>query len=237
MVGLFGWWLLPRRPDQPANKPSRSNPCLEVLEDRTVPSAPAMTTVVQTLYADALGRSPSAPELNYWGYIAGNFGTAAAVSGILNSAESQNRMINTLYVELLGRSADSTGLQWWRGVLTGSGLEAVTTGILSSAEYLAREGNNPVTAEYQQLLGRTPTQAELAAWAPVLIHEGPIGVAEGIVQSPEYRTDFTQALFIQDLHREASASELAYFANNRAMDLLQIEATIFNSPEFLNQGS
>jgi hypothetical protein len=196
-----------------------------------------MTTVVQTLYADALGRAPSTPELNYWGYIAGNFGTAAAVSGIFNSAESQNRMINNVYVELLGRSADPTGLQWWRGVLTGSGLEAVTSGILSSPEYVAREGNNMVTAEYQQLLGRTPSQAELAAWAPVLTSEGPKGVAEEIVQSPEYRADFTQTLFIQDLHRAASASELAYFANNRAMDLLQIDASILNSPELLNQGS
>jgi hypothetical protein len=237
MVGSFGRWLLPRRPDQPANHSIRPNPCLEVLEDRTVPSAPAMTTFVQTLYFDVLGRAPSTPESNYWGYIAGNYGTAAAVSGLLNSAESQNRIINNLYVEILGRSADAAGLQWWRGVLTGSGLEAVTVGILSSPEYVAREGNNLVTAQYQQLLGRTPSQAELSSWAPVFTHDGPTEVAEGIVQSPEYRGDFTQSLFIQDLHREGSGAELAYYANNRSMDLLQIEASILNSPEFLNQGS
>ncbi len=237
MVGLFGWWLLQRRPDQAAIQPSRPNPCLEVLEDRTVPSAPSMTTFVQNLYVDVLARAPSTPESNYWGYIAGNYGTAAAVSGIVNSTESQNRLINNLYLDLLGRSADATGLQWWRGVLTGSGLEAVTVGILSSPEYIAREGNNLVTAEYQQLLGRTPSQAELSSWTTVLTHGGPSAVAEDIVQSPEYRADITQSLFVQDLHRQGSASELAYFANNRSMDLLQIEASILNSTEFLNQGS
>jgi hypothetical protein len=237
MDGLFGWRLLRRRPDQPAIQSSRPSPHLEVLEDRTVPNAPAMTAFVQNLYVDLLARAPSTPESNYWGYIAGNYGTAAAVSGILNSAESQDRMINNLYVELLGRSADSVGLQWWRGVLTGSGLEAVTVGILSSPEFVAREGNNLVSTEYQQLLGRTPGQAELASWATVLTHEGPNAVAEGIVQSPEYRADFTQSLFIQDLRRQGSTSELAYFSTNRSMDLLQIEASVLNSTEFLNQAS
>ena len=51
--------------------------------------------------------------------------------------------------------------------------------------------------------------------------------------SAEYRADFTQTLFEADLNRPASASELAYFANNHTLSLMQIEASILISPEFV----
>jgi hypothetical protein len=216
---------------------SLSRPTLEVLEDRTVPSggpnANPAAAYVQALYLDVLGRQPSGAEQNYWGSIVGSYGAAAAVSGILNSIENQDRLINNLYVELLGRNADAAGLSWWRGALDGNGLEAVTAGILASPEFVAKQGGNVVSADYEQLLGRPPGAAELAYWTPILSGAGPRAVGQGIVASTEYRADFTQTLFEANLNRAASASELAYFANNHALSLLQIEASILTSPEFV----
>ena len=206
---------------------------LEVLEDRTVPSGNPPAAYVQALYLDVLGRQPAATEQNYWASIVGSYGDAAAVSGIVNSIESQNRIINNLYVELLGRDADAAGLSWWRGALEGNGLEAVTAGILASPEFAAKQGGNLVSADYVQLLGRAPGAAELAFWSPILSAKGPQAVAEGIIASAEYRADFTQTLFEADLNRQASASELAYFANNHSLSLMQIEVDILISPEFI----
>jgi hypothetical protein len=211
---------------------------LEALEDRTTPTAygvPAhsATAYVQTVYHDVLGRDPSAPELNYWAHVAGAFGTNAAASGILNSTENQNRMVNDLYVKLLARNADDAGIRYWRGVLSGSGLERVTAGILASPEFQSMHVDTHVGAEFQQMLGRAPNAHELSYWTAVESGQGEGALAAGIIASAEYRAGFTQMLFALDLHRQGNSSELSYFANSHTMNLLQIEAMVLTSPEYV----
>jgi hypothetical protein len=60
-------------------------------------------------------------------------------------------------------------------------------------------------------------------------------VVQGIVTSPEYRTDFTQSVFRTALHRQATTSEVSTLVSS-SMTLLQIEASVYGSPEFLNKG-
>ncbi len=246
---LFGW-VSSEHHHSCQEKSARSRPTLEALEDRTAPaafspvpplapataplSADSATAYVQTLYLDVLGRNASAPEISYWTNVVNAYGPSQAVSGILNSPESQIRIVDNLYVELLGRHADPGGLRYWDGVLVASGLEAVTSGLVSSTEFLSKHPGNAVTAEYQELLGRAPSTAELADWTPVLSAQGPQAVARAIEASAEFRSDVTQSLFVQELNRPASVAELSSFANNPAFDLLQIEATILGSSELLH---
>jgi hypothetical protein len=197
-------------------------------------SADPATAYVQILYLDVLGRNATAPETSQWAHVVKDFGPSQAVSGVLNSPESQTRIVDNLYVELLGRHADPGGMLYWKGVLTGNGLEAVTAGIVSSYEFLSKHPGSAVTAEFQGLLGRLPSAAELAHWTPILSNQGPAAVAKGIEASAEFRANVTQSLFVQDLNRPGSATELFSFANNPALNLLQIEATILESPEFMH---
>ena len=208
---------------------------LEALEDRTVPAAVTDPTgaYVQTLYHDVLGRDATAPELHYWASVADAYGTGQAASGILNSTESQNRMVNDLYVKLLGRDADDAGLRYWRGVLSGHGLETVSAGILTSTEFQSLQVDNQVGAEFQQMLGRAPSAAEMSYWTAIESNQGEGALASGILASAEYRTDFTQTVFALALHRQGNSSELSYFANSNTMNLQQIEASVFTSPEYL----
>jgi Domain of unknown function (DUF4214) len=223
-------------------------PALEALEDRTAPAivfplppaAPATAPLsadpakayVQILYLDVLGRNATTPEINYWEHIENAYGPAQVASGILNSPESQNHIVDNLYAKLLGRHADAAGLRTWDGVLTAHGLEAVTAGIVSSQEFLAKHPGSAVAAEYQALLGRAPSSVELAHWTPVLSGQGPAAVARGIEAGAEFRADATQFLFVQELNRPATTAQLSAFANNPALNLLQIEATVLGSSEF-----
>ena len=77
-------------------------------------------------------------------------------------------------------------------------------------------------------------RAELADWTPTLSSKGPEAVARGIEASAEFRADFTQFLFVQDVNCPATTAQLAAFANNPSLNFLQIEATVLTSPAFLH---
>jgi hypothetical protein len=242
-------WVGPEHDRSPRQTTARSRPALEVLEDRTAPavfspvppavpataplSADPTTAYVQILYLDVLGRNATAAETPYWVNVVKAYGPSQAVSGILNSPESQTRMVDNLYMQLLARQPDAGGLLHWKGVLAADGLEAVTAGIVSSNEFRSNHPGNAVTVEYQALLSRAPDAAELAQWTPVLSAQGPDAVARGIEATTEFRSNVTQFLFVQDINIPATAAQLASFANTSALSLLQIEATVLDSPAFL----
>jgi hypothetical protein len=214
-----------------------ANPATVVQGNANVDTSNQLTMAegfTQALYHDVLGREAMASELTFWTNTLTANGQAAVVSGIMNSPEAQNHLINNLYVQYLNRQPDS-GASYWVGVLTSQGLEAVTACILSSQEFLSRSGANPVTAYYLALLGRTPRTDELNFWLPVHFSQGPNSVVQGIVTSQEYRTDFTQTVFRTALHRQGITMEVSTLVNS-SMTLLQIEASVYGSPEFLAKG-
>jgi hypothetical protein len=72
------------------------------------------------------------------------------------------------YRRFLHREPDPQGLAGWvQGLQSGTSPEQTLAGILSSAEYYAESGNRPdgfIRHLYQDLLGRQPTDQELAFW-------------------------------------------------------------------------
>jgi hypothetical protein len=82
-------------------------------------------------------------------------------------ADLQNEVANW-YRRFLHREPDPQGLAGWvQGLASGNPPEKILSGILGSAEYYVPSGNTPdgfIRHLYQDLLGRQPTEQELAYW-------------------------------------------------------------------------
>lgn len=212
---------------------------------------------IQAAFMDLLGRNASSSEVSQQTNVFNSSsGQAGVIDGLITSQEGANFIVNNLYIQLLGRPADSMGLSFWSSMIQNGGtLEQVETGILTSPEFLARaNGSNYVQDLYLVLLNRTASADELAYWNGVLSGQnGAANVAMGILTSTEYRMDFAQSIYEQDLHRSASSSELSGWANATAslqqliqqfmagdfstqLSLLGIEEGILSSTEFFNNG-
>ncbi len=91
---------------------------------------------VSKLYADVLGRTASAAEVQSWVAQVGVKGRFSIARGFLLSSEHLTTVVNGYYQELLGRSIDPTGRATWVAQLQrGVRLEAVIGSIIASDEY------------------------------------------------------------------------------------------------------
>jgi hypothetical protein len=189
---------------------------------------------VQGLYNDLLGRTGTMAELNIWVNVLNTQGQAAVANGILRSSESLGRVVDSLYLRFLGRNSDATGRAAWISALQhGATLESVESGFLTSPEYLSHIDTEYVQSLYINLLGRTGSAAELAAWDNQIPTLGLAGIANGFLTSPEYRADNVSANFNNFLHRAPSSTDINTFVN-MPTNLLGIEAIILSSPECFN---
>ncbi len=186
-----------------------------------------------------LGRNASAPEISYWTNVVNAYGPSQAVSGILNSPESQTRIVDNLYLELLGRHADPGGLRYWDGVLVASGLEAVTAWpLVSSSEFLSKHPGNAVTAEYiRAAWARCRARPSWRIGRRSCPRKGHKPLPAALRRARSSAATLPSPCSSRELNRPASVTELSSFANNPAFDLLQIEATILGSSELLRTGT
>src|SRR5262249_50612569 len=128
---------------------------------------------VERVYQDALGRSASQAELAGWVSLlhAGTTRTQVAI-GIANSPEANAYLINKLYQSLLGRSADAAALVTFTAQLQAGGHVAdIVNTLVASQEYSNLKGGTDdgwVRGLYQDLLGRTPADSEVAIWVGAL---------------------------------------------------------------------
>ncbi|MBR5041335.1 MAG: DUF4214 domain-containing protein [Clostridiales bacterium] len=99
---------------------------------------------VTNLYQQALGRTPSADERNYWAakITKGTMGSARVAYEFFTSAEFLNRntsneaFVNMLYKGVLTRNPDSSGFNYWVGRLRGgSSRVSIIQEIANSAEF------------------------------------------------------------------------------------------------------
>jgi uncharacterized delta-60 repeat protein len=110
----------------------------------------------------------------YQGFPARLFDAAQAFA---HSPEHYIQFIAGAYQRFLKRAPDELGLNFWvsqmqAGVYTDEQVEAY---FLSSQEYIAAHGGpgqSWIIAMYQDLLGRTPTPAEVQSWVNVIILGG-----------------------------------------------------------------
>jgi hypothetical protein len=105
-------------------------------------------------------------------------------------------------------------LGWVNQLLQGQPEEAVLGDFLAGPEFFNRSqsliGSGSaderfVRSLYQVLLGRTAADWEVAYWLEALPRLGAAGVAQGFMQSVEYRTDLAESCYDALLHRPADA--------------------------------
>jgi hypothetical protein len=108
----------------------------------------AVTVLVPRLYAELLGRVPSAPELTSWvDYVTTTSDVEGMAAGFLASGEFEARSLTfqgyiaLLYRAFLGREPDPTGLSsanGWTSILWGRLRDVVDGAFLPSAEFQER---------------------------------------------------------------------------------------------------
>jgi hypothetical protein len=200
---------------------------------------------VQALYNDFLGRNGAVAELDGWVAQLATIGTAGVANKIIRSPEALTRLVDSFYFKYLNRPADATGEAFWVSDLqNGATQEQVVAAFVSSGEYYDRLKTLYTDASaayvqtlYQNVLGRTGSNTEIAFWLAQLPTLGRDAVALAFAQSSEYRTQFVLQFYYSLLHRTSppSAAELNGFVNSTA-DYLAIEVAFGGSGEFYVNG-
>jgi len=183
-----------------------------------------------------LGRTGSLNEINGWVAVLNSQGQNVLASSILRSTEGLGRIVDSFYIRFLGRLGDQNGRAGWIGFLQGGGtLEAMTTAFVTSPEYVNRINTDFVQSLYINILGRTGSQSELAAWNNNIQALGLTGIANGFSFSLEYKNNSIVSFYQQYLHRTPSASEIAPLVNS-SMDILSSQQFVLASAEFAQNG-
>jgi hypothetical protein len=120
-----------------------------------------------------LGRTPSPAEVSAWvqALAAGASPTQIAYD-FAASPEREGQRITADYQRFLGRTPTAAEVNGWVAAFeNGYSNENVIAGFVGSAEYFQTHYNNAVDwlwSAYQNILGRAPDAAGLAAWLSVL---------------------------------------------------------------------
>lgn len=216
---------------------------------------------VAELYQDFLGRTGSTAELEGWVQQLPTARRSGLVAGIERSTEALQRLVQSYYTYYLGRTASVGELSPWVNQLQqGRTAEQVAAGFLASGEFAARantlEGTsnadeNYVRALYRLLLQRTGSQisqAEVNYWKGQLAVVGRGGVANGFLNSSEFRAKAVRAMYGQPstpplpfvpnlLNRSVAPSnaEVQGWVNS-GLDLLRLEQAIGSAAENFANG-
>ena len=163
---------------------------------------------------------------------------ASVVLGVESSTEYLNDQVIALYNRYLGRTPDSGGEQFWTSFLQSGGtFEQVAEQLTSSGEYFALQGSTNqgfITGLYQDVLNRTPSNAEIAGWVTALDNgTSRLSVSTDFLTSQEYRTDLVQADYLTFLLRPADSAGVAAWVNalNAGATDQEVLAAIFGSAE------
>jgi hypothetical protein len=200
---------------------------------------------VQELYLDVLGRPGTREELDGWAaLLSGPGGQRAVAAGIEGSLEARDRLVRTWYQAFLGRPAQGGEELGWADLLASQSEEQVLSQILGSPEFFSRTQalglggtaeQDYVQALYQALLNRPAGGGEVAAWVDALAAQGWPGVALGVLQSQEFRTEQFEGYYNALLHRPGDPAGLSAWVTS-GLDLLGVRLGFESSPEFFSNG-
>jgi V8-like Glu-specific endopeptidase len=138
----------------------------------------------------------------------------AVADALTHSAEYFGDVVQNAYQHYLGRAAAPAEVRLWTGALQGGMTdEQMEGGFLGAPEYIARHGGSGagwVRGMYQDLLGRTPNQAEVDGWVRAL-NGGmtPTQVAYGFAASDERESQRVAADYQDYLGRAANPAGVA----------------------------
>ncbi|MBR6326552.1 MAG: DUF4214 domain-containing protein, partial [Lachnospiraceae bacterium] len=133
------------------------------------------------------------PEKNVLFFDTDYFSTIAiATGGADDHLQDQINLLNHLYDTLLGRTGDEGGMNNWIDQLQAHTLDGANLiyGFLNSPEFQAKEMTDAeyVRMLYEALLGRTPSDEEVAGWVTQLeAGKTRLALSAGFVNSPEFK--------------------------------------------------
>jgi hypothetical protein len=126
------------------------------------------------MYHDLLGRTPDAAGLGNWlTQLQGGVTPESIAYGFAASAEREGQRVLADYQRLLGRTPTPSEVSSWVDQFVHHGVtnERVMAGFVASAEYFQDHHNDArdwLFGAYQDMLGRSPTPAEVTNWLNVL---------------------------------------------------------------------
>jgi hypothetical protein len=143
---------------------------------------------------------------------------APLASTLTHSDEYYTVVITDAYQHYLGRTPDSAGLAYWLDQMKkGQTDEHLEANFIGSTEYIKNHGGAGagwVKGMYQDLLGRTPSQAEIDYWVGRLnAGMSTTDVAYGFAASKEREGLRITADYTAFLGRSPSQSEIDYWVN------------------------
>jgi hypothetical protein len=174
---------------------------------------------VTAAYQDILGRLPIPGELENWSALLDRGASPAALSMTLaHGAEYYGNVVSAAYQKYLGRAALPAEVQAWVGLMQhGLTDERLEAGFIGSREYIQDHGGQGagwVSGMYQDLLGRTPQQAEVDAWVQALAAGmSPTQVAYGFAASAEREAQRITADYQKYVGRTPTAAEISAWVN------------------------
>ena len=207
-------------------------------------AADATQRYVARVYADLFGRSPDGPGLVTWG-TALSTGTprVAVANAITASDEYRGGLIRGSYAQYLGRSADAQGLASWLDAMRrGLTIQHMEAGFVASPEYYLQSGSTDagwVRRLYQDVLGRTPSAAEVRHWQRELAAgAGRDRVATGFLLSTEHLTTVVDGHYRALLGRPIDPTGAAHWvaAIQRGTRIETIVGGIIASDEYAARG-
>jgi uncharacterized delta-60 repeat protein len=142
-----------------------------------------------------------------------------AAKAFTHSKEHYTQFVVNAYQQYLKRTPDAAGLNFWVSHMQAGTYsdEQVEAFFIGSAEYIANHGGTGqgwVTGMYQDLLGRTPTAAEVQAWVNALNAGTPAtAVALGFAASPEREGQRVRGNYQTYLGRAPSTAEVEEWVN------------------------
>jgi hypothetical protein len=204
---------------------------------------------IEELFEIDLGRAADEGGLESWkGLFERDHNALEVVQGIERSEEGRSNLVRRLFHRLLNRDADAQGLQGFvNALMNGEREEDIIAAILASPEFLQRaESLFPtvsaseayVDALYQLVLNRLPTMQESSGFIAFLQANNTstaarFEVAEGFVESQEFRNQDIMALFANLLNRRADMGGFSAFSAS-TVGLEGIRDAFEASAEFQN---
>lgn len=170
---------------------------------------------VEQLYRDILHREADGPGAASWEaqLTANVLARDQVVSFFLTSTERRGVLVDQYYRVFLEREADSDGRTFWVNQFTVGGLseEQVIQFFLTSSEYndLHPSDESFVIALYQDMLGRTPSSAEVPLWTGVPRATAALAFAA----STERHNFLVREYYNEFLDREPDGAGKAFFTN------------------------
>jgi hypothetical protein len=128
---------------------------------------------VAGMYQDLLGRTASSDEVAGWvRNLQSGMSPQQVAYFFAHSAEREGQRVQADYQQFLGRQATADEVNLWVNAFEhGTSNEDVVAGFVGSVENFHNHGDNRaqwLAGAYWDLLGRTPSDAEIQTWLPAL---------------------------------------------------------------------